>query len=430
MKVALYEDLQTNSLAVLSGVKLSSALLDIDGVKMKNAHSLSLAILIMTFVSGCSTWGREPHGMILEQTDVFVGGQDGVFEYRIPVLVTSNKGTLLAFCDARMNRRGDAPNNIDLVMKRSTDGGKTWGQLQTLGDLGEGAVADSCGLVDRQTGTIWVFSVYAPEGVGSRNAAPGFSGATFTYKAIKSDDDGVTWSEPVDVTAMVKKSEWRAGSPGPGKGIQMRSGRLIIPRYYANYHGQESTGQEQSGSSFVNYSDDHGQTWKIGSEAQTQGKTNECQVAELSDGSLLLNMRGITGNQRKIARSHDGGMTWSQVVEDATLIESRCQASLERYTAKLRHDKDRLLFSNPASLERKNMTVRLSYDEGQTWPIAKQLHEGPSAYSCLTVLSDMTAGCLYERGENGPYEKITFARFNTEWLTDGKDSIATMRNRP
>ena len=397
---------------------------------MKNVHSLSLAILIITCVSGCSTWGREHHGMILEQTDVFVGGQDGVFEYRIPALVTSNKGTLLAFCDARVNRSGDPPNNIDLVMKRSTDGGKTWGQLRTLGDLGEGAVADSCGLVDRQTGTIWVFSVYAPEGVGSRNAAPGLTGATFTYKAIKSDDDGVTWSEPVDITPMVKRPEWSAGSPGPGKGIQMRSGRLIIPRYYANYPGPDSTGQEQSGSSFVTYSDDHGQTWKIGSEAQTQGKTNECQVAELSDGSLMLNMRGINGNQRKIARSHDGGMTWSQVVEDATLIEPRCQASLERYTVKLRHDKNRLLFSNPASLERKNMTVRLSYDDGQTWPVARQLHAGPSAYSCLTVLSDMTAGCLYERGEKGPYEKITFARFNAEWLTDGKDSIATMRNRP
>lgn len=117
-------------------------------------------------------------------------------------------------------------------------------------------------------------------------------------------------------------------------------------------------------------------------------------------------------------------MTWSEVVEDAALIEPRCQASLERYTDKLSHDRNRLLFSNPASLERKNMTVRLSYDDGQTWPVAKQLHAGPAAYSCLTVLSDMAAGCLYERGEKGPYEKIMFARFNAEWLSDGKDTIA------
>ena len=271
---------------------------------MKNAHSLSLGILIMMCVSGCSTWSRDHHGVILEQTDVFVGGQDGVFEYRIPVLLTSNKGTLLAFCDARIKRRGDPPNNIDLVMKRSADGGKTWGPLKTLVDLGEGAVADSCGLVDRETGTIWVFSVYAPEGVGSRNAAPGLSGTTFTYKAIKSDDDGLSWTEPIDITSMVKKPEWSAGSTGPGKGIQMRNGRLILPRYYADYHRSD---REQSGASFVNYSDDHGQTWKIGAAAQTDEKTNECQVAELSDGSLMLNMRGIIGNQRKIARSQDGG---------------------------------------------------------------------------------------------------------------------------
>lgn len=393
---------------------------------MKNTRSLWLGMLIITCVTACSSRSLDHREAVLEQTDVFIGGQDGVLEYRIPVLVTSNKGTLLAFCDARVKRSGDPPNNVDLVMKRSADGGKTWSALKTLVDLGEGAVADSCGLVDRQTGTIWVFSVYAPEGVGSRNAAPGLSGATFAYKAIKSDDDGVTWSEPIDITSMVKKPEWSAGSPGPGKGIQTRSGRLIIPRYYADYLGP---GGEQSASSFVTYSDDHGQTWKIGSEAQ-QGKTNECQVAELSDGSLLLNMRGISGNQRKIAHSRDGGMTWSDVVEDRTLIEPRCQASLERYTDQLSHDRNRLLFSNPASLERKNMTVRLSYDDGQTWPVAKQLYAGPAAYSCLTVLSDMTAGCLYERGEKGPYEKITFARFNAEWLTDGKDSIASKQSSP
>jgi sialidase-1 len=391
------------------------------------AHTRTVAswFWIVACAAGCTTGGRAPAGAIFEQTDVFVAGQDGIAQYRIPVLLTSNKGTLLALCDARVKRGGDPPNNIDLVMKRSHDGGKTWGPLRTLVDNGEGAAADSCGVVDRQTGTIWVFSVYAPEGVGSANAAPGLTGATFQYKAIRSDDDGETWSAPIDFTPMVKRPEWSAGSTGVGKGIQMRSGRLLLPRYHADYHRPGSSGTEESAysSSFVAYSDDHGATWKIGGDA-SQGTTNECQVAELEDGSLVLNRRGVRGNNRKVARSRDGGETWSEAVEDAALIEPRCQGSIESFTDTLRHDKNRLLFANPASQERMNMTVRLSYDGGRTWPVAKQLHAGPAAYSCLTVLPDMTAGCLYERGEKNRYEKITFARFNAEWLSDGKDRVA------
>ena len=354
---------------------------------------------------------------LLEQTDVFVAGEDGVTEYRIPVLVTANSGALLAICDARVDRPGDAPNNIDLVMKRSLDGGRTWGSLKRLANPGKGAAADSCAVVDRHTGTVWVFFWYYPEGIGSRNAQRGLYGPTVMIWSVKSDDEGETWSKAIDVTAMVKKPEWRAGSPGPGAGIQTRSGRLIIPRYYLkglDYHG-----------SHVMYSDDHGKTWKIGDEVQAEGKTDETQVAELADGSLLLNMRGSTGNYRKVARSIDGGISWSEVSKDAFLIEPRCQASLLRFTDRLTYVKDRLLFSNPASRQRENMTVRLSYDEGKSWPIAKQLHAGPSAYSCLTVLSDMTVGCLYERGQQSPYEKITLARFSLEWLTGGKDKLTS-----
>ncbi|MBM3804473.1 MAG: exo-alpha-sialidase [Acidimicrobiia bacterium] len=393
---------------------------------MNHFRVACLSLLIIASAMGCSTGNRGSKGALLEQTDVFVAGQDGVAQYRIPVLVTSNKGTLLAFCDARVKRSGDPPNDIDLVMKRSTDGGRTWGPLKTLVDNGEEAIADSCGLVDRQTGTIWVFSVYAPVGVGSSNAAVGLTGATFFYKAIKSDDDGETWSQPIDITPMVKKPEWSAGSTGVGKGIQMRNGRLVVPRYHADYHRPGSTGTEETtySSSYVSYSDDHGQTWKMGADAESQGTTNECQVAEMADGSLLLNMRGTRGNNRKTARSRDGGITWTDAVEDLQLIEPRCQGSLESYTNAIDHDKNRLLFANPASLKRQNMTVRLSYDDGRTWPVAKQIHAGPAAYSCLTVLADMTAACLYERGDKSAYEKITYARFNVEWLTGGKDAIA------
>ncbi len=361
---------------------------------------------------------------LLEQTDIFISGQDNVFEYRIPVLLTSNRGTLLAICDARVHKSGDAPNNIDIVMKRSTDKGRTWSPLRTLMDNGNGAAGDALGLVDQQTGTIWVFAVYFPEGVGSSNVQPGLSGPTATYWAVRSDDDGVTWSEPIDLTEMFKRPDWRAGSVGPGNGIQMRNGRLIVPRYYFSGKANEP----MRPTAFVSYSDDHGRTWHTGGMTSPGGVTNECQVIESEDGSLLLNMRNVVngrGNFRKVAHSPDGGGTWTEMTDDTGLIEPEngCQASLLRYTTRREHGRNRVLFSNPASLRRNNMSLRLSYDEGRTWREVRQLHGGPAGYSSLAVLPDMTVACLYERGEKRYYEKITFARFNLEWLTQGRDRI-------
>lgn len=353
---------------------------------------------------------------LLEQVDVFVAGQDGVHEYRIPGIVTTNQGTLIAFCDARMRQEGDPPNDIDLVMKRSADGGRTWSPLRTLVDNGTGAAADSCGFVDRQTGTIWIFSVYAPDGIGSYNAADGLSGATFQFKAITSDDDGLTWSQPKDFTPMLKRPEWAAGSTGVGSGIQLKSGRLVLPRYYADYR-RPRTAREVT-DSFVCYSDDHGRTWRMGGLVPSGGDTNECQVAELSDGTLLINMRGRVGHVRRTAVSKDGGETWSPPVEVPELVEPRCQGSVFSFPDAGGGGKARLLFSNPASTKRENMAVRLSLDDGRTWSVPRTLHAGPAAYSCLTVIDGNTAACLYERGDKSPYERITFARFNTRWLEE------------
>jgi sialidase-1 len=202
------------------------------------------------------------------------------------------------------------------------------------------------------------------------------------------------------------------------------SGRtdLLFPSV-APYEGNPS-----GYNSHVIISDDHGNSWRIGGVIQPQ--VNECQVVELADGLLMINMRNYnrTVSTRAIAISKDGGDSWSKVTYDPVLVEPICQASFLRYTITPEGDRNRLLFSDPACTDkRRDMTVRLSYDEGRSWPISKVLYAGPSAYCCLAVLPDADIGCLYEAGEKHTYEKIVFARFSLEWLTEGKDNFVVKK---
>jgi len=190
----------------------------------------------------------------------------------------------------------------------------------------------------------------------------------------------------------------------------LRSGRLVIPCD----HNQAGTDVRYS---HLIYSDDRGETWKIGAIAEE--KTNESAIAELKDGSLLFNMRSYHGKHlRAIQRSKDGGLTLGPLTLDEALIEPVCQASLVSALPAGKKNDNRLLFSNPAAATRKNMTVKLSRDGGRTWPVSHVMHEGPSAYSSLAVLRDKTIGLLYERGDKGSYEKITFAHFDVAWLSE------------
>lgn len=333
-----------------------------------------------------------------EYVDVFVRGQEGYHTYRIPALIVSAKGTLLAFCEGRKRSAADH-GDIDLMLRRSTDGGRTWGPLQLVYEEGGDAeitIGNPCPVLDRHTGILWL-----PFCRDNRHVL-----------VTHSTDDGQTWAEPVDITPAVKDPHWWWVATGPGVGIQMRDGRLVVPGD-RKYDGDGQTCYY----SHILYSDDHGATWHLGGAAGPG--CGESQVVELADGSLMLNMRnvGTPHKERAVALSRDGGLSWSEVWHDPALIEPQCQASLLRYTQPPQPGDGRLLFSNPASQERRvRMTVRLSPDEGRTWPIAKVLHEGPAAYSCLAVLPDGDIGCLYECGERSSIERITFAHFPLQWL--------------
>ena len=261
-------------------------------------------------------------------------------------------------------------------------------------------------MLDRDTGTIWL----------------PFCRNNDRVYVMSSPDSGVTWSGRVDVTQDVKVPTWvsprgvRGGigyGTGPGHGVQTRSGRMIVPSWH-------NEGDPQS--SHVVYSDDHGASWQLG-PVLGEG-VDECELVQTHDGSLYMNMRTrLRANRRAVAWSHDDGDSWSQIEVDESLVDADCQGSIERFTSLDSHQKNRVIFANDASSAREKLTVRVSYDECRSWTESRVLHAGPSAYSDLCVAPDMTICCLYERGEQHPYERLTFAQFNIEWLTHGRDEL-------
>ena len=346
-------------------------------------------------------------------TAVFTAGEDGYHTYRIPALLISQKGTLLAFCEGRKNNRRDH-GDVDLLLKRSSDGGFTWSKARIVYEEGGTAsttIGNPCPVQDKATGTIHLT----------------FCRNNDTVFVTRSTDDGARWSDPTEITSQVKKAGWGWYATGPGVGIQLtrgpQKGRLVIPCDH-----REKVNGPWVMMSHVFYSDDQGKTWKLG--ASVAPHTDECQVAELTDGRLLINMRNYWGRagkrpdrgaRRTMAFSDDGGETWGELGFDETLIEPVCQASFIRASWPASgKGSSWLVFSNPASTTgRHSLTVRMSTDEGKTWPAAKLLHAGPAAYSCLGALKDGTLACLYEAGDKHSYEKIVCARFSSEWVAAG-----------
>jgi sialidase-1 len=348
-----------------------------------------------------------------KEQDLFVSGERGYHTYRIPALEVTAKGTLLAFCEGRKHSRADA-GEIDLLLRRSTDGGVTWGETQVVATDPGMTCGNPAPVLDRDTGVIWLpFCKNTAEG-DERQIRKGEAPRTvwLTY----SENDGLTWAEPVEITGDVKDPTWTWYATGPCHGIQLQSGRLLIPCDH-RVHGSV-TGVEQTRSHVI-YSDDHGKTWQIGGIVEVEG-TNESTAVETVDGAVYLNCRDqAKRNWRCAAWSHDGGLTFPETYWEETLLEPACQASLVRLTDTRRHDRNRVLFANPASKTRDTLTIRTSYDECRTWTAGKLLYAGRAAYSDLAVLPDATICCLYECGEESPYDRLRLARFDVAWM-EGK----------
>jgi sialidase-1 len=371
-------------------------------------RNTSIGILCTAMISGC---GTVPDSAIDSQV-LFRSGEGGYHTYRIPALAVTPRGTILAFCEGRKGSTSDT-GDIDLLVRRSEDGGATWSAPILIWDDGENVCGNPAPVVDHESGVVHLLSTWNLGSDHEREIISGDSEDTRRVFVMSSADDGLTWTAAKEITTDVKLPEWTWYATGPCAGIQItrgtHRGRLVIPCD----HIEADTKHYYS---HVIYSDDHGATWRLGGRTPDH-QVNECAVVELSDGRLLLNMRNYDREKkyRQIAFSADGGMNWTGQRFDATLIEPLCQAALHRYSWPEDPSRSVLLFSNPASKEkRERMTLRVSRDEGQNWSRGIVLHSGPSAYSDLAALPNGLIACTHEAGTKSPYETITFTRVPLE----------------
>ncbi len=379
------------------------------------------SIVLILLMSVLRIIAAEP---LFEKSEVFPPGLNGIARYRIPGLVVTQKGTVLAYAEARKNNSSDW-GEIEIHLRRSADGGKTWEPSTHIAHHGarlegnphkkeggeqEQTVNNPVAIVDRETGSIdFLYCI---------NYARCFS--------MRSTDDGLTWSAPVDITATFEpfraKVDWKVIATGPGHGIQIKSGRLVVPVWLA-YGKEGDHGPSAAGTIF---SDDHGKTWLAGDLCLPNegdfSNPNETMVTELSDGSVMLVSRSISKASRKlITTSPDGAHNWSKPVFHDQLWEPICMASIVAHPSK----PGTLIFSNPHTLKldqdgkevpagrgkRENLCIKLSRDDGKTWPVNKVLDPGKAAYSDLAVLPDGTVLCLFEADTH-----IACARFNLDWI--------------
>ncbi|WP_406422871.1 exo-alpha-sialidase [Streptomyces sp. NBC_00873] len=377
-------------------------------MKRKVSLALLCTAALVVAATGTAQGAAAPAPGALTSQDLTVDGV-GSPHYRIPALTTTARGTVLAAYDARPTL-GDLPSNISIVLRRSTDGGVTWQPQQVVRkDAAPNGYGDPSLLVDRTTGRIFLFYAagvnqgFFGSGTGNDETDPNILQADYSY----SDDDGLTWIHR-RITQQIKNPAWAGMFAASGEGIQLRHGAYkgrLIQQYAVRINGANYAASA--------YSDDHGETWKMGNPVGPGGDENK--TVELSDGRVMLNNRSRP--YRTIAYSTDGGVNYTPFAQDTQLTDPANNASVIRYNPAAPPSNPQsswLLFSNTEDASaRRNLTVKMSCDNGKTWPIRKVVDPGAAAYSTLTPLPGGRVGLLYERGN---YEHITYSSFDLQWL--------------
>jgi sialidase-1 len=347
---------------------------------------------------------RAENGLeILARQDLFVSGEGGYHTYRVPALAVTRAGTVLAFCEGRRRSVSDT-GLIEIVLRRSTDGGRTWGATTVVVAEPRMTCGNATPTVDPRTGTIWLPFCKnredGPEPLIFQGKAPRTAWMT------KSDDDGVSWAEPWEITEAVKPDTWTWFAFGPGHGIALRSGRLLVPSVHARAVDYRHSDPCRA---HVTISDDDGATWRPGGVVDVP-TSSECELAEVAPGVVYLNARYEAPNCGRVsAWSRDGGLTFDEVVIDDRLDDATCQGSLEpldpRNPARLA-----LVNATGKSPRRERLALRVSHDAGRNFGGSLLLDPGHAAYSDIVRLYDGALLCLYERGEKHAYERLCLVR--------------------